>query len=328
MRNKRRHSLLLLLLIAAVSLWGKQPTTDSIATERLQQFTYYWYSAHRAMDKEQYPQALLTLMLCEQLNPNDAMTLSYIGRFYSALHEDAIARDYFLRAWQADPERHWLPYVRLLRNGSKKEQRQALAITEQAVLNNPDAETEELDMLLQMYMSAAKWEPALKVLDRIEQVGETSPYALSTRVQILLKQHKNKQALEVVDQYVNNYPENIKMHVFRIELMEMLHEPFERIEQAYRLALQIEPGNLTLLNNYAYMLAINGGDLKQAERMSQHCILEAPTSATFLDTYAWILHLQGQDQLAEYYIRRALQMAEGEEVKVIKQHLKVITRKR
>ena len=60
------------------------------------------------------------------------------------------------------------------------------------------------------------------------------------------------------------------------------------------------------LNNYAYFLAESGKDLKQAERMSQRTINEEPENIVYLDTYAWILHLQGYHSLAKFYIERAI----------------------
>ena len=70
-----------------------------------------------------------------------------------------------------------------------------------------------------------------------------------------------------------------------------------------------------ILNNYAYLLATHGGDLKKAERMSELTIREEPDNPVYLDTYGWILHLQGQDMLAKFYLQKAYRLADGEEVK-------------
>lgn len=81
----------------------------------------------------------------------------------------------------------------------------------------------------------------------------------------------------------------------------------------YERALVINPNYAPVLNNYAYFLAESGGDLRKAEKMSQICIKQEPNSATYLDTYAWILHLQGQDMLAKFYIKQAWNYLNREE---------------
>lgn len=97
---------------------------------------------------------------------------------------------------------------------------------------------------------------------------------------------------------------------------------------AYDEALKIDPTNAYVLNNYAYTLATSGGDLRKAEKMSQKTIEEAPDNPTYLDTYAWILHLQGQDMLAEFYIRKALENLQNEEgEEVIREHYNTIIKR-
>ena len=61
-----------------------------------------------------------------------------------------------------------------------------------------------------------------------------------------------------------------------------------------------------------------------AESMSQRTIQAQPDNATFLDTYAWILHLQGQDYLAAFYIQKALRNAAEEDKEEIEKHYKII----
>ena len=82
----------------------------------------------------------------------------------------------------------------------------------------------------------------------------------------------------------------------------------------------MSPDNLSILNNYAWTLAINGGDLKKAEKMSQRTIQKEANNPTYLDTYAWILHLQGQDSLAMFYIKKALEHADNNGDETIDQH--------
>lgn len=103
-------------------------------------------------------------------------------------------------------------------------------------------------------------------------------------------------------------------------------QQFDAAFAAYEEALLLNPDNVYVLNNYAYTLAVNDGDLKKAERMSQKTIEKEPDNATYLDTYAWILHLQGQDMLAEFYIKRAIDnIRHPNEEEEIRQHYQVIT---
>ena len=104
-------------------------------------------------------------------------------------------------------------------------------------------------------------------------------------------------------------------------------EPAKAFE-CYEQALQLLPQNAFILNNYAYSLALFGNDLSKAERMSALTIKDEPDNASYLDTYGWILHLQGQDMLALFYLRKALENVAAEDVEnqsVIEEHLAAIT---
>ena len=92
----------------------------------------------------------------------------------------------------------------------------------------------------------------------------------------------------------------------------------------YEKVLSLDPHNVGVLNNYAYHLATHGGDLKKAEQMSGITIREEPDNAVYLDTYGWIMHLQGQDELALFYLKRALNNAKEESKAEIKKHLNAI----
>jgi tetratricopeptide (TPR) repeat protein len=71
-------------------------------------------------------------------------------------------------------------------------------------------------------------------------------------------------------------------------------------------ALQYNPENLVVLNNYAYYLSLEHKDLSKAEKMSSITIKAEPTNPTYLDTYGWILFEQGAYSMAKIYIEKAV----------------------
>lgn len=86
----------------------------------------------------------------------------------------------------------------------------------------------------------------------------------------------------------------------------ILQESGEMAEayECYDLALEYNPDNILVLNNYAYFLAVEGRDLEKAELMSRRAVEAEPGNATYLDTYAWVLYrLQRYDEAFSYIMR-------------------------
>lgn len=90
---------------------------------------------------------------------------------------------------------------------------------------------------------------------------------------------------------------------------DLLHEKGDKQQAfaAYDSCLQWKPDNLGCLNNYAYYISESGGNLSKAEEMSYKTIKAEPKTATFLDTYAWILFRQERYAEAKIYIDQTLQ---------------------
>ena len=76
----------------------------------------------------------------------------------------------------------------------------------------------------------------------------------------------------------------------------------------YRKALKIFDRNVAVLNNYAYYLCEQGGDLDKAYEMSvRACELE-PSNATYLDTKGWILYRLGRYEEAKPVMLQAVSL--------------------
>ena len=102
---------------------------------------------------------------------------------------------------------------------------------------------------------------------------------------------------------------------------DMMHDQGNRkaAYQAYEYALAVDPEYAPVLNNYAYYLCLEGRKLRKAEKMSAITVRDNPDNATYLDTYAWILHLLKRDAEAKPYLKHAM-IYGGRDSKVVLQH--------
>jgi tetratricopeptide (TPR) repeat protein len=81
---------------------------------------------------------------------------------------------------------------------------------------------------------------------------------------------------------------------------------YEKSDEAYEAALQINPNNFNVLNNYSYYLALRKSNLDKAEKMSSALVKNNPETPAFLDTYAWVLYAKGKYKEAKKVIEKAL----------------------
>jgi len=77
-------------------------------------------------------------------------------------------------------------------------------------------------------------------------------------------------------------------------------------DDAYDKSLSYNPDNAFSLNNYAYYLSLRGEALDKAAQMSAHSNELQPNTASFEDTYAWILFKQKKYADAKIWIEKAI----------------------
>lgn len=89
---------------------------------------------------------------------------------------------------------------------------------------------------------------------------------------------------------------------------DMLHErgKIDECYAAYDSCLQWKEDNVSCLNNYAYFISEEGGDLSRAEEMSYKTVKAEPKNSMYLDTYAWILFHEKRYAEAQIYIEQAI----------------------
>ncbi len=81
---------------------------------------------------------------------------------------------------------------------------------------------------------------------------------------------------------------------------------YSKSDKAYDDALQFNPDNNTVLNNYSYYLALRKENLEKAEKMASQLVKNNPDNAAFLDTYAWVLFAREKYKEARKVIEKAI----------------------
>lgn len=90
--------------------------------------------------------------------------------------------------------------------------------------------------------------------------------------------------------------------------------------KSYDRALDVNPDYVPVLNNYAYFLSEEKKQLKKAYAMSKRAVELEPHNSTYLDTFGWILYLQGKALEAKPFFKNAVMLYGGKESPVILDH--------
>lgn len=84
----------------------------------------------------------------------------------------------------------------------------------------------------------------------------------------------------------------------------------EKSYRAYDKALQSQPNNDHVLNNYSYFLSLDKKNLDKALAMSTKLVELQPDNATYLDTHGWVLYVSGKFKESKKYLEKAASLEE------------------
>ena len=161
----------------------------------------------------------------------------------------------------------------------------------------------------------------------MEQVTEICRIALNTHPESLtyhfylgvaLSQMKQtNQAIEVLENSLKQVNEESAPGQVS-DIYEVLGELYyeqgntEQAFAAYDSCLVYNDNNAACLNNYAYYLSLRNERLNEAENMAYRATKIEPLNKTYLDTYAWVLFMQGNYMMAKFYIDRVISVSQSD----------------
>ena len=125
-----------------------------------------------------------------------------------------------------------------------------------------------------------------------------------------LSENEYKKAVQMLEQGKKYSSSNLQLlALFNGQLGDAYNgiEDYEQSNKAYEAALDYDPDNDHVLNNYSYFLSLRKEKLDLAEKMSSKLIERNPEDPTYLDTYAWVLYNRGKYNDAKKYIEKAIE---------------------
>lgn len=174
---------------------------------------------------------------------------------------------------------------------------------------------------------------ALKVADSIADI----PIQIGTHY--LFKQ-EYKKALSVFNEYEKEFDNDYRFPFFKgmcLTSMDSLESALRSLHQAlelenensdvfsqlgiifdrlknsdsseyyYQKALDLDPKDPLVNNNYAYSLIVKGDKLDKASEMVNIALIAEPDNASYLDTYGWLQYKKGNYEIALEYILKSIE---------------------
>jgi tetratricopeptide (TPR) repeat protein len=150
--------------------------------------------------------------------------------------------------------------------------------------------------------------------------NEPVPYLLNGIANYQLKNYK--QTISVLNKGIDFVVQNNAMLAqFNANLGDAYQndKQYAKSDSCYEKALQLNPNDTYVLNNYAYFLSLRNTNLDKAEAMSKKSNELAKANSSYLDTYAWILYAQKKYSDAKIWMEKALAV-DGNKSPVLLEH--------
>lgn len=225
-------------------------------------------------DPAQLPRAFELLELVILAHPREAKAQAIYGDFLYRDGQDVEARNYYRKAVELDAARN--------------------VIWEQIL---------QIDASLQDFISLeSESERALQLFPTMPQF-----YMYNGIAHVQLKDYdKAVSSLNLGKELVFDNPPMLGQ--FYSSLGDAYHalEEHAKSDESYDKALELEPNNVFVLNNYSYYLAVRGEDLDLAAEMAKRANELQPNQVSFEDTYAWVLYKQGNYDEAKVWLEKAI----------------------
>ena len=129
--------------------------------------------------------------------------------------------------------------------------------------------------------------------------------------ELLFYSGKVKPALQLLEKAVDSKNAQ-KQKEFYVQACSILALCYDKLGYShksihlYETVLHLEPGNILMMNNLAYILAGQGKELLRAKKLAMKAVAAEPVNGGYLDTLGWVLFKMGEYEKAREILEKAI----------------------
>lgn len=248
-----------------------QSTTLSIDSKMRRLLSYY----ELGTDTTTLKFAFELIDVLKEIHPTDAKPFTIAGDYYYRSNDNNLAASNFEKALELDPSRYpiW-------------------------------------QQLMIIYFDFEDYEKVASLADRSLELfpSQTTAYYFSGLANLQLKNYDK--SLETLENglffIVNNNPLKGQFYT-AIGDAYYGQENHEESDKAYSKALEIDPNDTYVLNNFSYYLSLRSENLQQALSMMKICVEQKPGVSSYEDTYAWVFFKLKDYDNAQIWLKKAIE---------------------
>lgn len=186
---------------------------------------------------------------------------------------------------------------------------EALESTTELMPSNSQAWTQRLQLLL----AEGRTSEVVEIAPEAEEHVPQDPFVLFFTGSAYLQEGRHRTAAEKLREAARLPARRDLKSAIYVTLGDAWAglDEWDESNAAYEEALRLDPGNPTLLNNYAYALARQGERLEEAEGMILKALEAQPGNAAFLDTAGWVYFQMEAYEKAREYIRKSIESGDA-----------------
>jgi tetratricopeptide (TPR) repeat protein len=129
-------------------------------------------------------------------------------------------------------------------------------------------------------------------------------FLYQAQANILMQMNNKKAAIRLLDEAIQYLPDDPEIIYTEVLLLDAQTDK-EKLNDRLTTLLEIEPNNPAYLNAYAYTLALQNKNLKEARKAVEVALQLAPDQASILDTLGFIAFLQNDFEASAQALEKA-----------------------
>lgn len=203
---------------------------------------------------------------------------------------------------------------------------EAYKVLQDNIVANPSNYTNKLQLLI-FYYQSQDWQNVKDAAHELE-LEYPKAYQVFQMEGFAYWQTKDYEAaIECMEKMMKIAPKDSAVQLAGFSSLGDLYHEMNNSRKAYQCydkALKINSKYNPVLNNYAYYLSLEKKNLNKAYSMSKITIDSEPDNPTYLDTFGWILFLQGKNTEAKAIFKHAMLYGAKDNASILDHYAEVL----